>query len=297
MIILGTRGSKLALIQAEEVKSRINDDVSIRKIKTSADRFLKPLQEFEEKGIFVKEIEEELLKGNIDLAVHSMKDIPIEVRESETQRVRSQELMISAVTKRISPYDVIVSKNKLGLFSLPKGARIGTGSMRRKLAIQAIRPELEVVYIRGNIETRIKMLEKGLDAIVVSEAALIRLSLSHLISEIIPEDILLPAPGQGSLGIQIRENDKRLEALTRPLNDRESEVCIKAERSFMSFFGQGCSSGISALAKIENGKITLKGCIFLEKKMIIEKEEGNNPIEVGKALAEKIKGGSVNGYC
>ncbi|MEW6006714.1 MAG: hydroxymethylbilane synthase [bacterium] len=287
MIILGTRGSKLALIQAEEVKNRLKIDVSIKKIKTSADKFLKPLDKFEEKGIFVKEIEEELLKGNIDLAVHSMKDIPIETQNS---KVKSQNLMISAITKRISPYDALVSKNKLGLFSLPKGARIGTGSIRRKLAIQAIRPELEVVSIRGNIETRIKMLEKGLDAIVVSEAALIRLSLSHLISEIIPEDILLPAPGQGSLGIQIRENDKRLETLTMPLNDRESETCIKAERSFMSFFGEGCKSGIGALARIEGNKIILKGCIFLDKKRMVEIEEGYSPIGVSERLYKKIMG-------
>ncbi|MEW6102371.1 MAG: hydroxymethylbilane synthase [bacterium] len=289
MIILGTRGSKLAFIQAQEVAERINDDVSIKKIKTSADRFLKPLQEFEEKGIFVKEIEEELLKGNIDMAVHSMKDIPIEVRKSESQRARSQGLMISAVTKRISPYDVLVSRDKMKLFSLPKGARIGTGSIRRKLAIQVARQDLNIVDIRGNITTRLKMVEDGkLNAIIVSEAALIRLSLSHLISEIIPEDILLPAPGQGSLGIQIREDDKRLEALTTFLNDKESDVCIKAERSFMSFFGLGCKSGIGALAKIKNSKIILKGCIFLDK-MIMEGEEGDNPIEIGERLAQKIR--------
>jgi len=281
VIILGTRKSRLALIQAEEIRARIKGDVSIKIIKSSGDRFLKPLNEFEGKGIFVKEIEEELLNGNIDLAVHSMKDIPTEEREG---------LEISAVCKRLSPFDALVSKDKLPLLSLPKGARIGTGSIRRRLSIQRIRQDFEFVPIRGNITTRLKMVEDGkLDAIIVAEAGLIRLSLSNLIGEIISEDILLPSPGQGSIGIQIRRDDKRIKELTSPLNDKESEACIKAERLFLSFFGKGCLSGIGALARIKNGKILLKGSIFEGERRIEGEEQGDSPIDVSYKLAEKIK--------
>lgn len=282
-IRLGTRGSKLALIQAEEIKERIGCDVEIRVIKTSADKFLKPLDAFSEKGIFVKEIEDELLKENIDIAVHSMKDIPTEKRNG---------LCISAITKRLSPYDCLVSKGKIKLLSLPKGAKIGTGSKRRRLSIKTIRPDLEIIDIRGNVPTRIDKVEKGeLDGIIVGAAALIRLSLFNIISEVLPEEIMLPAPGQGAIGIQIREGDKRIEDLTTPLNDKETEACIKAERSFLSFFKGGCRSGIGALAKIEDNKLILKGALFLNEKRILCQEEGEigNPYEIGARLAEKIK--------
>lgn len=282
-IILGARGSKLSLIMADEIKKKIPYDVEIRAIKTSADKFLKPLDCFEEKGIFVKEIEDELLNKNIDIAIHSMKDVPTDKREG---------LEISAITKRLSPYDCLVSKDKIRLLDLPKSAKVGTGSIRRRLAIKNLRKDLEVIDIRGNVTTRIEMVKNGgLDAIVVAEAGLIRLSLSHFISEVLGEDIILPAPGQGSIGIQIRKGDNRMAELVRSFNDKDEEICIKAERSFLSFFEGGCRSGIGALARIKNNKIILKGSIFSNNKKILEQEEGpiDAAIEIGENLAEKIR--------
>ncbi len=293
-IVLGTRGSKLALIQAKEVAGKLDAEVEIKVIKTSADRFsCRQLDEFDGYGIFVKEIEDELLKGNIDIAVHSMKDVPTEGVKGQGSRVKGQnrdeKLIIAAITKRLSPYDALVSKDKLGLFNLPSGAKIGIGSIRRKLAISNLRPDLELIDIRGNIETRIKRVRDSLDAIIVSHAALIRLSLSPLISEIIPFDILLPAPGQGSLAIQIRLDDEKIKELIKPLNDETSELCILAERAFLKEFGSGCKSGISALAERVGDEIVIKGCIFINEKKILCSEIGKDPVEIGKNLARRIK--------
>jgi hydroxymethylbilane synthase len=281
-ITIGTRGSRLAQVQAEwvadEIKKSYKRDVSIKKIKTKGDT----TDSAWEKGFFVKEIEEELLREEIDIAVHSMKDLPVDLPEG---------LMIAAVPKRIEPRDVLVSKGNLKLENLPCQSLIGTSSMRRKAQILAYRHDLYVQDLRGNLDTRLKRLEEGLvQAIVVAGAGLIRLGWQDRITQIFRGDFL-PAAGQGALAIEIRADDSRIKELVEGLNDKDSVVCIEAERSYLKTLGGGCQVPIGVLAEVSCNDLTIQGMkLDADGKIIRSRVQGERKeaIQLGERLAERI---------
>ncbi|GAB4407499.1 MAG: hydroxymethylbilane synthase [Thermodesulfovibrionales bacterium] len=254
-IIIGTRGSKLALWQAEWIKSELQKlypdlDVELKKIKTTGDRILDvPLAKVGGKGLFVKEIEEALLRGDIDLAVHSMKDVPTDFPEG---------LHLAVITKREDPRDAFISQIQSSKFKiqsfkdLPHGAIIGTSSLRRSCQLLNIRPDLRIVQLRGNLDTRLRKLDEGqFDAIVLAAAGVKRLGLEQRITEILLPDVSLPAIGQGAVGIECRTDDEPINNLIKPLNHHETFICVKAERAFLKRLQGGCQVPIAAYARIE----------------------------------------------
>ena len=240
-IIIGTRASKLALRQAEQVKITLEKldpqlEVILKRIKTRGDvlKDWKPEGNQAGKGLFVKEIEDALLSGEIDLAVHSMKDVPTQL---------PQGLIIAAITKREDPRDVLISRNYFSLDELPRGARIGTSSLRRKLQLLFYGRDLQIVPLRGNLDTRLRKLkEEEIDAIVVAAAGLIRLGWQNRITQYLPYEIMLPAGGQGALGIEVRDHNEEIIRMLKPLNDDDSRLAITAERSFLHRLGAGCQA-------------------------------------------------------
>lgn len=253
-ISIGTRGSKLALYQAEWVKSellRINPGLEIKliKIKTTGDKILDvPLAKVGGKGLFVKEIEEELLKGEVDIAVHSMKDMPTDLPEG---------LHIAAICKREDPRDAFVSKIQHSGFSiqhfkdLTHGATVGTSSLRRSCQLRHIRPDLNIVQIRGNLDTRLRKLDEGqFDAIIVAVAGMKRLGLVERITEILGPEMCLPAIGQGAIGIECRIDDEFMNTVVAVLDHKETSICVRAERAFLKRLGGGCQVPIAAHGRI-----------------------------------------------
>lgn len=287
-IIVGSRASRLALIQADWVVEQLRQfcpesEIAIKKIKTKGDAILdSPLSKIGGKGLFVKEIEDALLNKEIDLAVHSMKDVPTDL---------PGRLTIGAVTERLEPRDVLISKDKCKLNELSPGSLIGTSSPRRKAQLLAYRGDLEVVDLRGNLNTRLKKLETtGLSAIVVAGAGLIRMGLRDRIAQTFPTEIMLPAPGQGALGIEIRDGDEEIRALVSNLNEPDSLAAIIAERAFLNALGGGCQVPIGALGKVEGKTLRLQGVVasldgtrLLRSKVKGHKEEAE---EIGKDLAK-----------
>lgn len=258
-IVIGTRGSKLALWQANWVKKKLEElypdlTVEIEKIKTTGDKILDaPLAKIGGKGLFVKEIEEALLKKRIDIAVHSMKDVPTEIPEG---------LQISAICEREKPVDALISKNG-SLNELPKGAIIGTSSLRRTVQIKALRDDLIIKPLRGNVDTRLKKLKEGeFHAIVLALAGLKRMGFEDVVTEIIPEEIMIPAIGQGAIGIETRVDDDFVNEIVKPLNHEETALCVLAERAFLRVMGGGCQVPLACHAKVVNkGWIKIIGMI------------------------------------
>ena len=247
-IVIGSRGSKLALIQANCVKSQLEEankeiEFIIEIIKTTGDKITDvPLSKIGNIGLFTKELENALLDKKVDLVVHSAKDVPTEIPDH---------LEIGAVTKREDPHDVLISRGNVSLKDLPKDAKLGTSSLRRRSQVLAVRPDLEIVDLRGNLDTRLNKLDSGeLDAILVARAGLIRLGLADKASEIIPYDIMLPAVSQGALCIEIREIDKKVKNLIRSLIDYNSMFEIKAERALLARLQGGCQIPIGAHAEV-----------------------------------------------
>ncbi|HDZ13965.1 MAG TPA: hydroxymethylbilane synthase, partial [Pricia sp.] len=247
-IVIGSRGSKLALIQANWVKSQLeesNPDIkfSIEKFKTKGDKLTDaPLSRLGGTGLFTKELENALLDNKVDLIVHSAKDVPTEIPEG---------LVLGAFPKREDPHDVLISKNNQCLKDLPQNAVIGTSSLRRRAQILAFRQDLKVVDLRGNLDTRLKKLDSGdLDAIVVARAGLLRFSLSEKASEIIPYDIMLPAVGQGALCIEIRDIDDEVKEIISILNHHETMCEVKTERVLLAKLQGGCQVPIGAHTEI-----------------------------------------------
>jgi len=252
-VIIGTRGSKLALWQAEWVKSelkRINPGVEVvlKKIKTTGDNILDvPLAKVGGKGLFVKEIEEALMRGEVDLAVHSMKDVPTELPNS---------LHITAICKREDPRDALIISQKLKIKNqkfkdLSKGAHIGTSSLRRSCQLLNIRPDLNITQLRGNLDTRVRKLDEGqFNAIILAVAGVKRLGLQSRITEILSPEISLPAIGQGAIGIECRINDEFINTIVSPLDHKETSVCVRTERAFLKKLGGGCQVPIAAYARI-----------------------------------------------
>lgn len=256
---IGTRGSQLALFQANWVKERLEQThpgirVTLVKIKTTGDKIQDaPLAKIGGKGLFVKEIEEALLAKKIDLAVHSIKDVPTEFPEG---------LHLSAITKREDPRDAFISGEGISLKDLPKGAKIGTSSLRRQAQLLHFRPDLKLIPLRGNLDTRLKKLKTlGLDGIVLAFAGLKRLGLDEKITEILPIDISLPAIGQGALGIETRVGDENVEEKIKFLNDRDSSVAVTAERAFLKRLEGGCQVPIAAFGRIVNSTLHIDGLV------------------------------------
>lgn len=289
-IKIGSRGSPLALWQANWIKDQLesqNPDIPVEIviIKTSGDKIQDvPLAKIGGKGLFVKEIEEALLRKDVDFAVHSMKDMPIKFPFA---------LCIASVTKRENPFDALISKDNIKLDDLPKGAKVGTGSLRRISQLLHYRPDLELVPLRGNLDTRIKKLEtEGLDAIILAAAGLIRMGWEEKISEIISSEILLPAMGQGAVGIESRKNDVDNQILLADLDDENTHLALDAERAIVTQLEGGCNVPIGAFATIEEDEITIQGLVAsLDGKTVYKQQiKGNkvNAMRLGKELGNAL---------
>lgn len=287
VIKIGTRGSELAIRQAEIVKQKLQEkfldiEIQIITIKTAGDKILnKTLDKIGGKGVFVKEIEFALLDKKIDIAVHSMKDMPIEFPEG---------LMLGAVTERENPMDVLISKSGLDFYSLPKGAKIGTGSLRRKVQLLSLRKDIEVVPIRGNIHTRIEKMEKELDGVVLAAAGLKRCGLEDKISYHFNFNEMIPAACQGILALEIREDDKEILHLVQAIHHKKTEVCQKAERAFLKEIGADCHAPVGAFATI-NSNNELEMTVFFYSKQLIriyEKAKISEAQKLGSKLAKQI---------
>ncbi|WIF94951.1 hydroxymethylbilane synthase [Caminicella sporogenes] len=294
-IIVGTRGSELALTQTKIVIDKLKKifpqlSFNIKIIKTTGDKILdKTLNKIGGKGLFVKEIENALLNNEIDLAVHSMKDVPSEFLK---------ELEIGAVTEREDIRDVLLTKDKEKLNELKTGAKIGTSSLRRGAQILALRSDLKIKPIRGNIQTRInKMYDMELDGIVLAAAGIKRMGLEDKVSEYFDVKNIVPAVGQGALGIQIRKNDNFIKGIISKINDEKTELAVKAERSFMKVLNGGCHVPVGAYAFIDKDNLIMIGMVASidGKKLIKVQKVGsiNEPAVLGKEVALEIlkKGG------
>ncbi|MEJ2509908.1 MAG: hydroxymethylbilane synthase [Gammaproteobacteria bacterium] len=256
---IATRKSPLALWQAEFVAARLRElhpdlAVELVKMSTQGDKILDtPLAKVGGKGLFVKELEQGLLDGTADIAVHSMKDVPVEFPDG---------LHLPVICPREDPRDAFVSNTIETFETLPPGARVGTSSLRRQCQLRALRPDLTILDLRGNVGTRLDKLDRGdYDAIILAAAGLKRLGLSERVREHLAPDVCLPAIGQGAVGIECRRNDPRVNGLLDPLNDRTTAIRVRAERAMNTRLHGGCQVPIAGYAEIEHGVILLKGLV------------------------------------
>jgi hydroxymethylbilane synthase len=287
---IGTRGSKLALAQANWVKARLEEGhpglaVELVLIKTTGDKLKDvPLAQIGGKGLFIKEIEEALLAGQVDLAVHSLKDMPAVVPEN---------LVIAAVPPREDWRDAFISNNYAALAAIPQGGRVGTGSLRRRVQLLNLRPDLEVVPMRGNVDTRLrKLTEQGLDAIILAAAGLSRLGLSHLSRGFLSAQEMLPAISQGALGLEVRAGDARVREIVACLDDPVTHQAVRAERGFLARLEGGCVVPVAGLAQVQDGALYFEALIGdLEGRQLIRGQITGSPSEadaLGRALAERL---------
>jgi hydroxymethylbilane synthase len=290
-VVIGTRGSKLALWQAEWVKSQIGErnpslKVELKKIKTTGDKILDvPLAKVGGKGLFVKEIEESLLSGESDLAVHSMKDVPTVLPDG---------LHIGAVLVREDPRDAFITRDGKGSFEgLKKGANIGTSSLRRSCQLLASRPDLEITSLRGNLDTRLRKLDEGqFDAIILAAAGVRRLGFQDRITETLEVSLSLPAIAQGAVGIECRKDDEFIHSIIGPLNHEETAICVSAERAFLKKLEGGCQVPIAAHATLKDGRLVMDGLVgSVSGDRILKSHGEGTPGEaeaIGTALAEEL---------
>ena len=256
---IATRQSPLALWQAEHVKARLealHGDlvVTLVKMTTKGDQILNsPLSKIGGKGLFIKELEVGMMEGKADIAVHSMKDVPYEIPPG---------FELGAVLKRENPFDAFVSNHFDSIDELPQHARVGTCSQRRIVQLKARRPDLEILDLRGNVNTRLQKLDDGeFDAIILACAGLIRLGFENRIKQQIPQDWSIPAVGQGAVGIEIRENDQAVLDLIRPLIDEDTSTCVSAERAMNTRLEGGCSVPIAGFATLAGDQLSLTGMV------------------------------------
>ena len=293
-IRIGTRGSQLALWQAHHVKSRIETlfpelKVEVITISTKGDRITdRPLALVGGKGLFVKEIETALLNEEIDLAVHSMKDMPGEMPEG---------LVIGAIPERENPFDVMISRENKLLADYPAKARIGTSSLRRGSQLKAARPDLEILSIRGNLDTRLKKLKAGdYDAIVLAAAGLRRLGQEHEITQYLDEDLMVPAVGQGALCIQTRENDRDISPVMERLDHAPTRFCVTGERAFLKQIEGSCHIPVACYAQIKGNQVILTALVASEDGREVIKRQSTCPeaapvstiVDTGRALATQL---------
>jgi len=294
-IKIGTRGSKLALSQTNFVAAGLKKaapeiDIEVCVIKTKGDLMQDvSLLQIGGQGVFVKEIEEALLSGSIDLAVHSMKDVPGEIPE---------ELIFPAILQREDVRDVLVTRDRIKFEFLPKGARIGTGSQRRGAQIKSFMPDVEIVPLRGNIDTRLKKIEtENLTGVVLAAAGLKRLGYGEVITQFLPTEIMLPAVGQGALGVQVRKSDASLAELCTRLNHKTTAAEVTAERAYLQALGGGCRLPIAAYGLMEGRRLTLEGLLAAPNGAEVLRDkvwgEPGEAAAMGRRLADMIleKGG------
>jgi len=287
---LGTRGSRLAIWQAGCVAGEINKvmpdlDIEIKVIRTKGDKILDvALSKIGDKGLFTKEIENALLDLEIDLAVHSMKDLPSFLAPG---------LMLGAVLKRENPRDVLISHKGYTLSSMPGNGLVGTSSLRRIAQLRALRPDLRTIDLRGNVETRIKkMEEQNLDGIILAYAGVKRLGFNEQITEIIGTDSMLPAVGQGAIAIEVREDDNETLKIISQINDKNTDFATKSERALLQELEGGCQVPIASLAHIEGDKLHLEALVASMDGQTVIKEslsgDINQAAEIGKLLAQNL---------
>ena len=294
--IIGSRGSKLSLAYAEHVKDLLSksnpqfgdNSIKIKIIKTSGDIFQnKKISDIGGKGVFSKQIENELLDTKINLAVHSLKDLPTKMTDG---------LCVNAVVKRNDPRDAFLSNVSTSFFKLKSQSKVGTSSLRRKAQLNSLRNDINIVSMRGNIDTRIgKLKNKEFDAIVLSLAGLKMLNLENEVKEIFSTDQMLPAIGQGAIALQCRKDDHKTLNIVKMINDKESYCCIQAERALLEAIGGDCDTAVGGLAKLLNKKIILKSELFSNdgnKKFVVEnsgsfKEAREIGYKVGEELLKK----------
>lgn len=289
-IRIGTRKSKLALWQANYVASQLKKhfpdlEVELVKITTKGDKILDvPLAKVGGKGLFVKEIEEAMLRNEIDIAVHSLKDVPTYFPEG---------LGLIAITEREDPRDAFLSVKYNSLDEMPSGAVLGTSSLRRKAQILEKRKDLDIKDLRGNVDTRIRKLEEGqYDGIILAYAGLKRLGLENKVKQIFEPDHMIPAVAQGFLGIEARLDDEKTKQIVSVLNHKESQLRAEAERAFLKTLEGGCQVPLAAYSEIKNGKLKITGFVSdLEGNRIFKDRLEGNPEDaenIGKTLAEKL---------
>ena len=283
---IATRQSPLALWQAEHIRSRLNQlypDLTVELVKfvTQGDKILDtPLAKIGGKGLFVKELEAALLDGRADLAVHSMKDVPMHLPDG---------LSLAVICEREDPFDAFVSNQYQHFNELPQGAKVGTSSLRRKCQILQQRPDLEIIDLRGNVGTRLSKLDEGLyDAIILASAGLKRLGLAGRIRHSLSAEISLPAVGQGALGLECRSNDSALLKLIEPLQHQETSNCVRAERAFNAYLEGGCQVPIAGYATLRNDQIQIEGRVGSVDGKVILKAQRVGAIEQAEQLGEQL---------
>lgn len=286
LLRIGSRGSQLALWQAHHISDLLRAQghtVELEIIKTTGDKITDvALAKVGTKGMFTKEIEEALVENLVDLAVHSLKDLPTEL---------ASDFAIAAITSRESPHDVFCSVNMASIADLPQGAHVGTSSLRRQAQLMAIRPDLKIHPLRGNVDTRLRKLEAGdYDAIILAAAGLNRLGKTQLIRQVIPVDVMTPAAGQGALGIEIRKGDSATRAHLAFLDDQAARASTTCERALLNKLGGGCQVPIGAFAQVQSGRIHLNALVAHPDgtKVLRETREGDDPVKLGDEVGETL---------
>ncbi|HLJ62244.1 MAG TPA: hydroxymethylbilane synthase [bacterium] len=292
---VGTRGSRLSLRQTQlvvDALTQVHPAVTVETVivKTAGDRAPDvPLERFDGVGFFAKELEAALAEGRCDLAVHSAKDLPTELHPA---------LVLGAVLRRTEPRDVLISRSGAGLADLPAGARIATSSPRRTAQILAYRPDLVLVPIRGNVDTRLTKMARGeCDAICLAGAGLVRLGWQDRITEWLPPEVMLPAPAQGALAVETRRDDGALRGLLAVLDDADTHEAITAERAFLARLETGCRAPAGALARVRDGRIALEGLIAREDGSAVRRHIASGPVGaaqwLGTAVADQLLAGAA----
>jgi hydroxymethylbilane synthase len=284
---IGSRGSQLALWQANHISALLRErghEVELEIIKTTGDKITDvALAKVGTKGMFTKEIEEALAQGRIDLAVHSLKDLPTEL---------SQGFEIAAVTTRENPRDVFCSHKYASIENLPRGARVGTSSLRRQAQLRAVRPDVDVHPLRGNVDTRLRKLEAGeYDAIILAAAGLNRLGKTESVRQVIPAGVMCPAAGQGALGIEIRAEDTITRQHLLFLDDAAARATTTCERALLNKLGGGCQVPIGAFAEVYDGGLHLEAIVAEPdgSKILRESRDGSEPVQLGESVGEILR--------
>ena len=287
-IRIGTRASRLALWQAEFVAAQLKKifpalEVELVKVHTTGDKILDtPLAKIGGKGLFTKELELQMASGEIDLAVHSLKDVPTELPAG---------FQIAAITRRAQPFDAFVSKKFSSFAELPTGSIVGTSSLRREAQLLTLRPDLLIKNLRGNVETRLRKLDAGdFDAIILAAAGLERLGHAARIGELMPQ--IIPAAGQGALAIEIRDGDEKIFPLVQKLNDEKTCAEVSIEREFLTVVGGSCQIPVGVFARIDGGQMTVRAVIASPDGKIFVTDSATAPLEkihgLGKNLAQRL---------
>jgi hydroxymethylbilane synthase len=279
VITVGTRGSALALAQARLVVDRLGSDVEIRVLRTAGDISDRPIRELGD-GVFVTGIEEALRAGEIDLAVHSLKDLPTE---------EPADLLIAAIPAREDPRDVLITRSRSGLAGLARGAVVGTSSPRRAAFLHAARADATCREIRGNVDTRLRKVHEGeYDAVIVAAAGLRRLGIAFDESEALPVELCPPAPGQGALAVQIRARDTQLIARLSEYDDRATRAAVTAERGLLRALGASCEIPLGALGRYDDGDVVLDAALASATGVRRTSKRGADPLEVAQSAAAAL---------